>query len=259
MSNAPDTPTSSSDPVRLSPFGTTRTEVRPRHALLSPDGFVPSLVPGWEQALLYIVIGKGLGANLNQWLATLPADSGARSHTGSRSAFFYVLEGQATINGTDCATGGFAYLPPGTEIEVSTTGGVKFNVFEKEYEPLPGQTLDDAPTARFGNQAEFPGEPFLGDPDARLQTFLPADDLAFDMAVNHFTYQPGGTLPFVETHVMEHGMLMTSGQGVYRLDDRYYPVQAGDVIWMAPWCPQWYVSMGKTPSSYLYYKDVNRL
>ena len=35
-------------------------------------------------------------------------------------------------------------------------------------------------------------------------------------------------------------------------------VAAGDVIWMAPYCPQWFVAMGKTPARYLYYKDVNR-
>jgi (S)-ureidoglycine aminohydrolase len=57
---------------------------------------------------------------------------------------------------------------------------------------------------------------------------------------------------------MEHGLLMLSGQGVYRLEDSWYPVAAGDVIWMAPYCPQWFVAMGKSPASYLYYKDVNR-
>jgi (S)-ureidoglycine aminohydrolase len=87
---------------------------------------------------------------------------------------------------------------------------------------------------------------------------LPPDDQSFDLAINIFTYQPGATLPFVETHIMEHGLLMLKGQGVYRLDDRYYPVAQGDVIWMAPWCRQWYVSMGKEPSSYIYYKNVNR-
>jgi (S)-ureidoglycine aminohydrolase len=78
------------------------------------------------------------------------------------------------------------------------------------------------------------------------------------MAVNIFTYQPGATLPFVETHIMEHGLVMLKGQGVYRLDADYHPVQTGDVIWMAPYCPQWFVAMGKTPASYLYYKNVNR-
>ena len=92
---------------------------------------------------------------------------------------------------------------------------------------------------------------------ANLQVLLP-DDPAFDMAVNLFAYEPGGHLPFVEVHVMEHGLIMLGGAGVYRLEDSWYPVQAGDVIWMAPYCAQWFVAMGKTPASYLYYKDVNR-
>jgi (S)-ureidoglycine aminohydrolase len=114
-----------------------------------------------------------------------------------------------------------------------------------------------APKSIIGNAADVPCQPFLGDPDARLQVLLP-DVPAFDLAMNIFTYQPGATLPFVETHVMEHGLLMLAGQGVYRLEDSWYPVAAGDVIWMASYCPQWFVAMGKTPASYLYYKDVNR-
>jgi (S)-ureidoglycine aminohydrolase len=51
---------------------------------------------------------------------------------------------------------------------------------------------------------------------------------------------------------------MLTGQGIYRLDADWHPVQAGDVIWMAPYCPQWFVAMGKVPASYIYYKDVNR-
>ena len=101
------------------------------------------------------------------------------------------------------------------------------------------------------------GPPFLGDPDAILKVLLPRD-LRFDMAVNVFTFQPGAALPMVEVHVMEHGLLMLEGKGVYRLDDDWYPVRQGDVIWMAPYCPQWFVAMGKGPARYLYYKDVNR-
>ena len=78
------------------------------------------------------------------------------------------------------------------------------------------------------------------------------------MAVNIFAYQPGGHLPYTEIHVMEHGLLMLEGQGVYRLEDSWYPVEQGDVIWMGSYCPQWFVAMGKQPASYLYYKDVNR-
>ncbi len=82
--------------------------------------------------------------------------------------------------------------------------------------------------------------------------------MEFDLAVNIFTYQPGATLPFVETHVMEHGLLMLRGKGIYRLDEARHPVIAGDVIWMASFCPQWFIATGKTHASYIYYKDVNR-
>jgi (S)-ureidoglycine aminohydrolase len=33
-------------------------------------------------------------------------------------------------------------------------------------------------------------------------------------------------------------------------------VQAGDVIWMAPFVPQWYAALGKENTRYLLYKDV---
>ena len=36
----------------------------------------------------------------------------------------------------------------------------------------------------------------------------------------------------VEIHVMEHGLLMLEGGGIYRLGDSWYPVEAGDFIWM---------------------------
>ena len=113
------------------------------------------------------------------------------------------------------------------------------------------------PEAIVGNESQVAGTPFLGDPDAVLKVLLPADP-RFDLAVNVFTFQPGAALPLVEMHVMEHGLLMLEGQGVYRLDEEWYPVRQGDVIWMAPFCPQWFVAMGKTPARYLYYKDVNR-
>jgi (S)-ureidoglycine aminohydrolase len=99
--------------------------------------------------------------------------------------------------------------------------------------------------------------PFLGDEAARLATLLPVTP-HFDMAVNVFTFDPGATLPLVESHVMEHGLYMRSGQGIYRLAQAWYPVQAGDSIWMAAYCPQWFVAMGKQAASYIYYKDIHR-
>ena len=122
------------------------------------------------------------------------------------------------------------------------------------YEPLAGY---DRPVVLFGDAATIAGPEYLGDPALRLQVLLP-DTLAFDMAVNIFTYDAGGHLPFVETHIMEHGLIYLQGQGVYKLDQDWYPIKKGDSIWMAPYCPQWFTAMGKEPAVYIYYKNVNR-
>jgi len=53
-------------------------------------------------------------------------------------------------------------------------------------------------------------------------------------------------------------MTIIRGQGVYRLGDSWYPVETGDTLWIAPYCPQWFVAVGKTPAAYIYYKDINR-
>ncbi|MEZ4639027.1 MAG: cupin domain-containing protein [Caldilineaceae bacterium] len=114
-----------------------------------------------------------------------------------------------------------------------------------------------APGPLVGNENDVVAEAFMGDDAAMLKTLLPTVP-AFDMAVNLFTFAPGAALPLVEVHVMEHGLLLLQGRGIYRLDDAWYPVQAGDVIWMAPYCPQWFTAVGKEPARYLYYKDVGR-
>ena len=72
---------------------------------------------------------------------------------------------------------------------------------------------------------------YMNDEALRIQELLP-NELGFDMAVNIFTYQPGGDLPTVEPHIMEHGLLYLQGQAMYMLD-QWYPVQQGDSIWMA--------------------------
>jgi (S)-ureidoglycine aminohydrolase len=84
------------------------------------------------------------------------------------------------------------------------------------------------------------------------------DGPPYDFAVNTMTYDPGASLSLVEIHVMEHGLLMLEGGGIYRLGDEWYPVQAGDFIWMGAYCPQWFGALGKKAAKYLIYKDWHR-
>jgi (S)-ureidoglycine aminohydrolase len=208
-----------------------------------------------------ILISPQMGARFCQYLALMEAGGKAGPPRPGVERMLYVLEGEIglTIGRGDehlLKLGGFAYVPPETPMLLRTKTAARLNVFEKSYEPLPGAPARP-PDPVIGQEQRVEGDPFLGDPDAVLQTLLPLDPV-FDLAVNIFTYQPGATLPMVEIHVMEHGLLMLEGQGVYRLGDDWYPVQKGDVIWMASYCPQWFVAMGKQPARYLYYKDVNR-
>lgn len=241
------------------PYGQTRTRVAARHALIAPDGHVKSSVPGITGAATVIVINPAMGARFAQVLVTFEAGGRAElpGNAVETAGYFETGGGTVTIGATKakCGAGGFFFAPAGAAWSITAPKkGTRVTLFQKTFEPLAGTA---APGPIIGDAADVPGQPFLGDPDARLQVLLP-DVPAFDLAMNVFTYQPGATLPFVETHVMEHGLLMLTGQGVYRLEESWYPVAAGDAIWMAPYCPQWFVAMGKTPASYLYYKDVNR-
>ncbi len=240
-------------------FGSTRNVVKERYALLTPSGFVPSNLPGWSNVVCNILISPAMGADFSQFLITFNKKGVGRGHTGTTEYFVYVLEGKcaSVIGGKKqkLVSGGYAYIPPGEDFLFDNAiASTRLLIFQKKYETLDGF---EKPELLVSHEKNAKGEPFLGNADARLQMLLP-DNAQFDMAVNIFTYQPGATLPFVETHIMEHGLVMLSGQGVYRLDADYHPVQTGDVIWMAPYCPQWFVAMGENSASYIYYKNVNR-
>jgi len=240
-------------------FGSTRNVVTNRYALLTPAGFVTAPLPGWRDAACVVLISPAMGANFSQMLITLAKRGRGAGRTGGDELFAIVLNGACRVavgsRNYRLVDDSFVFIPPGNRFEFSgADDGTRLLLFQKRYEPLAGSPR---PALVIGQTSERPGVPFLGDTDARLQTLLP-DAPAFDMVVNLFTYEPGATLPFVETHVMEHGLLMLAGQGIYRLDSDWHPVQAGDVIWMAPYCAQWFVAMGKAPASYIYYKNVNR-
>jgi (S)-ureidoglycine aminohydrolase len=236
--------------------GLTRNVIKRNYALITPDGHVPSVFPGWTDCTPIVLISSALGAGLSQFLISLNVKSVGLGETGTSEWFFYVIAGKINVNNVVLTEGGFALLPPETKYDVrGAAEDSKLLVFKKTFEPLAGQK----PLKFFtGNETNISEAPFLDDPHARLKTLIP-DSPATDMAVNIFTFDPNATLPFVETHVMEHGMLILSGSGVYRLDADRHSVTAGDAIWIAPYCPQWFIADGAQPARYIYYKNVNRM
>jgi len=72
------------------------------------------------------------------------------------------------------------------------------------------------------------------------------------------TFTPGGVIPFAETHVMEHGIYVLEGKAVYRLNQDWVEVEAGDFLWLRAFCPQACYAGGPGKFRYLLYKDMNR-
>lgn len=238
-------------------FGHTRSVVHRNYALLDPAGFVSSVRAGWTDVTLHNVIAPVMGARFSQTHITFGKGGTGGGNTGDTEWCGYLVNGKGRLRVADreetMIGGGYVYVPPQTNWSLKADRGSVLVLFEKRYSPMS----DGVPPVVIGHSSQVLGQPFLGDPMARLQVLLP-DQPIFDLAMNVFTFDPGATLPFVETHVMEHGLVMLSGQGIYRLGNDWHPVRAGDVIWMGSYCPQWFVAMGRQQASYLYYKDVNR-
>ena len=197
-----------------------------------------------------------LGAAFTQYSAELEADGTLGACTFQR--FVYVLQGRINLafgsSEQALAANGYAYLPQGFPHRLTAAEPSRLAVIEKRYQPVTGVA---APEPIVASEPKVTGQPLMGDTDLTVRGLLP-DTLSFDFAVNTMTYQPGAALGMVEVHVMEHGLLMLEGGGIYRLDDAWYPVTAGDFIWMGPYCPQWFGALGKAPAKYLIYKDWNR-
>jgi (S)-ureidoglycine aminohydrolase len=233
-------------------LGHTRSVHRADHLLQTPDTFVRAPLPGMQGATAIVHIARAAGAAFTQYTAEF--EQGGKLGPPAGQRFVYVLEGELDIDGRSFAPGDYAYFPAESDAVIAAKRGARAVVIEKPYFALKDV---EAPDFLAGQESRVEAKPLMGDDDLQVRTLLP-DHRAFDFAVNTMTYQPGASLPMVEIHVMEHGMLMLSGGGIYRLGEHWYPVTAGDFIWMAPYCPQWFGALGKTPAKYLIYKDWNR-
>jgi (S)-ureidoglycine aminohydrolase len=233
-------------------LGATRSSRKPDHLLQTPDTFIRSPLPGASGVEFIVHAAPQLGARFTQMTAEFAADGVLGPTPGQR--FIYVLEGelQFEINGDQhsLTAGGFAYMPKDALHRVRAATAARAAVIEKPYEARAGFS----PAIVIGNESAVMAMPLMGDESLRVRALMP-DGPAYDFAVNTMTYDPGAALSMVEIHVMEHGLLMLEGGGIYRLGESWYPVQAGDFIWMAPYCPQWFGALGKRAAKYLIYKD----
>lgn len=242
-------------------LGSTRSRSQREYLLHTPDAFVRTPLPGLTGGTAIVHVAPEMGAAFA--MSTLELEPGGRLTGVSAQRFLYVLEGHITVHDLKAGTahevnsGGFAYLPEAHPHHVSAPRTSRVLAVEKPFEHAQDVSAQSNSQPLFGHEDEVASSALNGDPDLQVRALLPSTN-AFDFAVNTMTYAPGASLSQVEVHYMEHGLLMLEGGGIYRFGDDWHPVQAGDAVWMAPFCPQWFAAVGKQPAKYIIYKNFNR-
>ncbi len=227
---------------------------------------VTSALPGWTATRLWLVARpmSGFSETFSQYVMEVGPGGGSTApepDPGAQGVVF-VTDGALwlSIGGREheLGPGGYAYLPAGSAwaLRNGADHPVRFHWIRKRYEPAPG-VAPPAPFVTSDRDITPVAMPDTGGAWATTR-FVASDDLAHDMHVNIVTFQPGGRIPFEETHVMEHGLYVLQGRAVYRLNRDWVEVEAGDFIWLRAFCPQACVAAGPGPFRYLLYKDVNR-
>ncbi len=244
-------------------FGHNRGVVRRNYAFLPPEGVLKSRLPQYEATAARFLAAPVLGAAFAQFVLEIAPGGGTTSPVAEPGIqhFYYVLSGTIAATAGDLrqnalTAGGFLYAPPGVPVTLRNAGTTEARVLglRKRYEdiglPAPAPILshrDDVPRT---NHTGLEGRGF--------QHLLPFGDLAFDFEMNLMWFSPGTFFPAVETHIMEHGLYMLHGQGLYLLEEEWHEIWQDDFIWMGPYVPQQFYPTGPDDAAYLLYKNVNR-
>ncbi len=227
---------------------------------------VTSYLPFWDKTRAWILSRplSGFAETFSQYIMELAPGGGSdRPEPDPRAeGVLFVVEGELTVTLDGIprvlSSGGYAYLPPSSRWTARNAGAAptRFHWIRKAYEAVDGLALPDPVFSSDGDVAPIamPGT------DGRWATtrFIDPEDLRYDMHVNIVTIAPGAVIPFMETHVMEHGLYVLEGKGVYRLNQDWVEVEAGDYMWLRAFCPQACYAGGPSNFRYLLYKDVNR-
>jgi len=227
---------------------------------------VTSFLPFWEDTRLWVIARplSGFAETFSQYIMEVSPGGGSDRPELDEGAecVLFVVEGSAslTVDGKmhTLTEGGYAFLPPATDwtLHNTTDEMLRFHWIRKAYEPVEGLPY---PEVIITNEQDVAPN-VMPDTEGRWATtrFVEPTDLRHDMHVNIVTFEPGGVIPFLETHVMEHGLYVLEGKAAYRLNSDWVEVEAGDYMWLRAFCPQACYAGGPGRFRYLLYKDVNR-
>lgn len=248
---------------------TGRAIFTPSYALL-PKGclrdIVTSRLPFWDKTRLWVLSRpmSGFSETFSQYLMEVERSGGSNKPETDPNveSVLFVVSGQMVLNvnarSYELTPGGFAYIPPNLEwtLKNESDEPLIFHWIRKSYKAVQGI---DVPDMIITNDRDVQPIAMPGT-DGKWATtrFVDPDDMRHDMHVTIVTIEPGARIPFEETHVMEHGLFVLQGTGVYKLNQDWVEVESGDYMWLRAFCPQACYAGGTEPFRYLLYKDVNR-
>lgn len=248
---------------------TGRAVFTPAYAFI-PKGtmrdIVTSALPFWDKTRAWILARplSGFSETFCQYIMEIaPGGGSTRPEPDiNAEAALFVVDGTLKLSISETVhimePGGFAYIPPGTDWSVTNDGEhpACFHWFRKCYDRVEGL---ETPDVIITNEQDIAPAAM---PDTKgcwsTTRFIDPDDMRYDMHINIVTFEPGGKIPFEETHVMEHGLYVLEGKADYLLNKDWVEVEAGDFMWLRAFCPQACKSGGPGRFRYLLYKDVNR-
>ena len=227
---------------------------------------VTSNLPFWDNTRLWVIARplSGFAETFSQYIVEVGKGGGSERPEAdpTAEAVLFMVEGAArlTVEGELhlLEPGGYAFLPPGADWSLRNTRArpARFHWIRKAYKRVDGV---EVPGAFVTNERDVEPVPMPGTDGAWTTTrFVDQADVRHDMHVNIVNFEPGGAIPFPETHVMEHGLYVLEGKAVYLLNRDWVEVEAGDFMWLRAFCPQACYAGGPGRFRYLLYKDVNR-
>lgn len=227
---------------------------------------VTSHLPFWDNMRMWVLSRplSGFAETFSQYIVELAEGGGSEKPEQDPNAegVLFVVDGEFTLtldgNTHSMRPGSYAFIPPAAKWSLRNTQAApaRFHWVRKFYQAVDGLPH---PEAFVTNEQDIQPIVMPGT-DGKWATtrFVEMSDMRHDMHVNIVTFEPGAVIPFAETHVMEHGLYVLEGKAVYRLNQDWVEVEAGDYMWLRAFCPQACYSGGPGKFRYLLYKDVNR-
>ncbi len=232
------------------------------YAIIEPDGIVKNVIPGFENCDMTILSTPLIGASFCDYLIQINENGKNLKGFGGDGVetFLYIHEGEIVALTSEgekvLKSGGYIYTPCDEVLKFENRSGkaAKGFLYKRRYEELEGYKAHLV----VGNVNDLPEVDYEDMENVKMKTLLPADNLGFDFNFHILSFRPAASHGYIETHYQEHGALILSGKGMYNLDNNWYPVQKGDYIFMASYCPQAAYAVGDEDLSYIYSKDCNR-